>query len=223
MNESRQERGQRQREHIAAAAHRLFVERGFERTSYQDIAAAAGVDRSLVQYYFPKKDGLILGLMDLILRTAENAARAHSTGADVFVQLHLVAQVYFGFLLDPPSRPLTRDIVASRRLTDEVILFDEDWLRERLDLAVSAWPRFSDDMTMAVGGAYELCYQAIAHGRELDARDLSRRLLLAFMASAGKDHARSRTALSAFQLEDEPLREAIAIVRSTCLSGGETQ
>lgn len=213
---SRAERAQTQRLFIAGAAHRLFLDQGFERTSYQDIAVATGLERTLVQYYFPKKEGLVISLMDRALRAAERAAAPHSPPEGVFVQLYLVAQVYFGLLLDPRTRALALDVVSSRRMTDEIILFDEGWLRERLDDEVDNWSQFTDDMTMAVGGAYELCYQALANDRELDSRDLSLRLLVAFMASAGIGSADAGATLSASRLDDGELREAVTRVVDSC-------
>jgi len=219
VTQTRAERARHQREHIAGAAHRLFLDRGYEATSYQDIATAAGIERNLVQYYFPKKDGLVLGLLDTLLRAAERAVAPHSAGQDVFVHLHQVAQVYFGFLLDERVRALTLDVVSSRRMTDEIILFDETWLRERLGPAVGSWSQFTQDMTMAVGGAYELCYQSLAHHTELDARDLSTRLLLAFMASADQDLPAARTLLARSRLDDAAFRAAINAVHRAGADG----
>jgi AcrR family transcriptional regulator len=47
------------REQLLAAAERLFAERGFARVSVRVIAAEAGVNWSLVGYYFRGKDGLL--------------------------------------------------------------------------------------------------------------------------------------------------------------------
>jgi AcrR family transcriptional regulator len=47
------------REQLLAAAERLFVERGFAGVSIRTIAAVAGVNWSLVGYYFRGKDGLL--------------------------------------------------------------------------------------------------------------------------------------------------------------------
>lgn len=47
------------RELLLAAAERLFAERGFAATSVRMIAAEAGVNWSLVGYYFRGKDGLL--------------------------------------------------------------------------------------------------------------------------------------------------------------------
>ena len=219
VGESRAERARRRRGGIAGAAHRLFLERGYERTSYQDIADSAGVERNLVQYYFPKKDGLVIGLMDVALRGAERAASRYDPGDDDFLRLHLVAQVYFGFLLDERVRSLTFDVVSSRRMTDEIILFDEEWLRDRLDSDAVRASDFTDDMTMAVGGSYELCYQALANGRELDPRDLTTRMLVAFMASLDEDAIAARIRLDAHRLSDDELGIAVQEVLNACLHG----
>jgi AcrR family transcriptional regulator len=47
------------REQLVAAAERLFAERGFAGVSVRTIAAEAGVNWSLVGYYFRGKDGLL--------------------------------------------------------------------------------------------------------------------------------------------------------------------
>ena len=47
------------REQLVTAAERLFAERGFAAVSVRMIAAAAGVNWSLVGYYFRSKDGLL--------------------------------------------------------------------------------------------------------------------------------------------------------------------
>ena len=47
------------REQLVAAAARLFAERGFAGVSVRTIAAEAGVNWSLVGYYFRGKDGLL--------------------------------------------------------------------------------------------------------------------------------------------------------------------
>lgn len=66
------ERSRASREAVLAAARRTFAERGYERTTVRVVAAAAGVDPSMVIRYFGSKDGLFaaavqvdLGLPDL--------------------------------------------------------------------------------------------------------------------------------------------------------------
>jgi len=54
----RAEQRRRTEARILAAASRLFVERGYERTTIRSIAGAAGVDGGLVMHYFGSKQGL---------------------------------------------------------------------------------------------------------------------------------------------------------------------
>jgi AcrR family transcriptional regulator len=55
---SRAEQRRRTEERILAAAARLFVERGYERTTIRGVAQAAGVDAGLVMHYFGSKQEL---------------------------------------------------------------------------------------------------------------------------------------------------------------------
>ena len=55
---SRAEQRRRTEARILAAASRLFVERGYERTTIREIARAASVDGGLVMHYFGSKQEL---------------------------------------------------------------------------------------------------------------------------------------------------------------------
>jgi AcrR family transcriptional regulator len=57
-------RGAENRERIVAAADRLFYERGFQATSFSDIAEVAGVPKGNFYYYFKTKDALLEGVID---------------------------------------------------------------------------------------------------------------------------------------------------------------
>lgn len=51
---------------IVAAATALFLERGFEATTMDDIAAAAGMSQRSMFRYFPTKGDIVLGKLDLL-------------------------------------------------------------------------------------------------------------------------------------------------------------
>ena len=53
------------RERIAVAARSLFAELGYERTSFRQIAAAAGVDPALVVHFYGSKEDLFRDVMVL--------------------------------------------------------------------------------------------------------------------------------------------------------------
>ncbi|WP_399882144.1 TetR/AcrR family transcriptional regulator [Streptomyces sp. BBFR51] len=51
------------RESIVSAAHTLFLERGYRRTTLRAVAGAAGVDPALIGYHFGSKKGLFADVM----------------------------------------------------------------------------------------------------------------------------------------------------------------
>ena len=57
-------KGQQVRERIVDAANRLFYERGFNRTSFSDIADAADIPRGNFYYYFKSKDEILGAVID---------------------------------------------------------------------------------------------------------------------------------------------------------------
>jgi AcrR family transcriptional regulator len=64
------------RDAIARAADRLFYEKGYEATSFGDIAAAVGISRGNFYYHFRSKDEILEAVIDLRLEsTAEMLSR----------------------------------------------------------------------------------------------------------------------------------------------------
>jgi TetR/AcrR family transcriptional regulator, regulator of mycofactocin system len=61
-------RKQQTRERLEDTSLRLFAERGFERTTVDDLAAAAGVGRRTIFRYFPSKNDIVFGALDERLR-----------------------------------------------------------------------------------------------------------------------------------------------------------
>jgi AcrR family transcriptional regulator len=64
---------------LVRAAYRLIGERGVHRVSLEEIAAAAGVSKSLVLYHFKSRENLVLATMEWVL--TEVAARIRSAVA----------------------------------------------------------------------------------------------------------------------------------------------
>jgi TetR/AcrR family acrAB operon transcriptional repressor len=56
--------GDESRRRILDAAEQLFAEKGFERTSFVDIAARSGISRGSIPWHFKNKDGLLLAVVD---------------------------------------------------------------------------------------------------------------------------------------------------------------
>lgn len=88
---------------IVAAGDRLFQERGFENTSFQDLADASGVPKGNFYHYYRSKDDVLdaviayrVGLLDDLIRQVEERA------GDPFKRILELAAA----LLDGPSQPL---------------------------------------------------------------------------------------------------------------------
>lgn len=61
------EKGSANRDRIIAAANTLFYEQGYNRTSFSDIAEAAGLPRGNFYYYFRSKEDILAAVIDLRL------------------------------------------------------------------------------------------------------------------------------------------------------------
>lgn len=58
------EKGQSNRQRIVAAADRLFYQKGYNQTSFSDIAQAAGLSRGNFYYYFKTKDAILEAVIE---------------------------------------------------------------------------------------------------------------------------------------------------------------
>ena len=56
--------GEESRRRILDAAEELFAEKGFDKTSFVDIAARSGISRGSIPWHFKNKDGLLLAVVD---------------------------------------------------------------------------------------------------------------------------------------------------------------
>jgi AcrR family transcriptional regulator len=92
---------------IADAAKRLFVERGFEATTIDDIAAAVGMSQRSVFRYFATKEEIVLGKFDLVVDDMLNALRQRPSGEEVWTSLRHV----LGVLVSASETPGQQELV----------------------------------------------------------------------------------------------------------------
>lgn len=103
----------RSREAILEAAERLFAERGFDRTSLSEIAAAAALSRGTPSYFFGSKEGLYIAVLERAFTQREQATReafvplldwAHDdAGGSLRDTLRSAVDGYLAFLLSQPN------------------------------------------------------------------------------------------------------------------------
>ncbi|WP_329580231.1 TetR/AcrR family transcriptional regulator [Kitasatospora sp. NBC_01250] len=84
----REQKKQRTREHLAATALRLFLERGFDEVSVVDVAAAAQVSKPTLFRYFPSKEDLLLDRFADHQGEAARVVRARPAGQTPVQALH---------------------------------------------------------------------------------------------------------------------------------------
>jgi AcrR family transcriptional regulator len=119
------------REEILRAARERFGEAGFSGTSLRSIAALAGVDVSLIPYYFGNKSGLYAATLELQLDPRAKLAAVFSGGLDGVGErlastiLHLIddevtGPVFLSLIRSAVTEGAARDAVHT--LVDDVIL-----------------------------------------------------------------------------------------------------
>ena len=105
------DRGEREkadsRELLLAAALRLFAARGLNGTTVKEIAEEAGVNVSLVSYYFQGKEGLFVACLkpfgSSLLATAERVLKPASTREEFEVRLTLFIEEFLEAHLKQPE------------------------------------------------------------------------------------------------------------------------
>ncbi|MFE4974292.1 TetR/AcrR family transcriptional regulator [Kitasatospora sp. NPDC056651] len=77
----------RTREAISHAATRLFIERGFDRTTIAEVAAAAGVAKMTVTNHFPRKEDLFFDLHEELAGRLAGAVAERAPGESALAAL----------------------------------------------------------------------------------------------------------------------------------------
>ncbi|MFI0353034.1 TetR/AcrR family transcriptional regulator [Actinomadura sp. 9N407] len=75
------------RENISHQATRLFLERGFDRVTIADVAAASQVAKMTVTNYFPRKEDLALDLQDVFVNSLARTVRERRAGESALAAL----------------------------------------------------------------------------------------------------------------------------------------
>lgn len=107
-------RGEETRAALAAAALKLFGDKGFDATSTREIAAEAGVNIAMIAYHFGGKEGLRAACADFVggrMREIFGAAGAipAETEAQARAALMTLARALIrGVVADEAARPLAR-------------------------------------------------------------------------------------------------------------------
>ncbi|MFF5037818.1 TetR/AcrR family transcriptional regulator [Nocardia salmonicida] len=147
---------QQTREQISDRATALFLERGFDRVTIAEVAAAADVAKMTVTNYFPRKEDLALDLGEVYIGQLAAIVRDREPGQSALAALrhaYLTAVAAHDQLIGFSGEPFARMIADSPALTARVRDFNDD---REVALAVALATETgaaSDDITPRVAAA----------------------------------------------------------------------
>ncbi|MFE9787478.1 TetR/AcrR family transcriptional regulator [Nocardia salmonicida] len=120
---------QQTREQISDRATALFLERGFDRVTIAEVAAAADVAKMTVTNYFPRKEDLALDLGEVYIEQLAAIVRDREPGQSALAALrhaYLTAVAAHDRLIGFSGEPFARMIADSPALTARVRDFNDD-------------------------------------------------------------------------------------------------
>jgi AcrR family transcriptional regulator len=123
------EREEATRQRILKAARQVFVEKGLDRASIDDVVAACGLSVGAIYNYFPNKDELIRASIEAAFREESAAVLADTqAGGSVSEMLDRAVRGWWKYTMEAPGgpaflaeawaevsrRPLIRELMARR-------------------------------------------------------------------------------------------------------------
>lgn len=176
---------------IRAAVWQSFLTTGYEKTTFSDIAKLTGLNRSIVQYYFPKKELFSTLVMAELADTVAQTVRKEWPAANRLVQHYYASQLYFEVVLQPVLQPLLLKLLTNRKLTTEAmynqIIWSVDALTDQIDEAVLK-ARYLE-VVEVWGGIAEVMYYSLAHQQTIHVQPYLPKLLSLIADIAGYDAA----------------------------------
>ncbi|MEV4000693.1 TetR family transcriptional regulator [Actinomadura sp. NPDC049753] len=146
------------RAELAELALGLFIERGYERTTVEDIAAAAGLSKRSFFRYFPTKEDVLFGDVDDLAERVADDIRSRPCDGDAWACLHAVLRDW-----EPRIHAAQRDLTGMRLIETTPALRarlhqKRDELRDRISAALRERPgapldTFTADLLTAAAGA----------------------------------------------------------------------
>lgn len=198
---------------IQEQAWRLFHARGYDAATYAAIAEACGISRNLVQYHFPKKELLAIGLMDRVLEEAEAALRVEAAdGGNEFSAMCATGTCYFEFFLqDAGWCAFLLDIISSRSLTESVLAFNASWAFERVgEPEGGELDEVMRTVIISMGGFYELLYYCLKNDKPIEVGREIRAVMRAFICALGRSEQKADALLDAGAVDGERIARAVA-------------
>ena len=105
------ERWDARREQIFSVGARLFAEKGYERTSLQEVADLLGVTKPALYYYYPSKEQLLFEIMSFVMdRVLADITEVADSTLSPYDKLRELVGRYVGFF---SARPHEHTIMST--------------------------------------------------------------------------------------------------------------
>ena len=86
------EKGERRKKELLKIAYRMFIEKGYDNTSIDEIIAEAGIAKGTYYYHFPSKEATLEAVIDMMISEEAERAKAVIT-APVPVPQKIIAVI----------------------------------------------------------------------------------------------------------------------------------
>lgn len=174
-----------ERNRIRDVAFSVFSNKGFIDTSFSDVAKEASVSKSLVQYYFPKKEQFMADFIDRSMSAVQDIIKSDPdmNFEDPVDLLYAegYAQFYFALYNDKMLK-LAKDILRDRGNTETVVGFAMQWIMNHADIVdwsdENMLEQYRKTFTYVVGGAFDYIYACLSTDEEIDTKFIADTSLL---------------------------------------------
>lgn len=120
-----QEDAEKTRKAILDAGLKLFMEKGYNYTSMQDIAKEANVTRGAIYWHFKKKEDFVIAVADSIYQeTSEKVNKFFSQGTTLTEKISITLRNLGYWYLEDEQICLKRNVLSSLLITKNQTLID---------------------------------------------------------------------------------------------------
>ena len=196
------------RELITSEAFRLFMKEGYEETSYKKIADSCNTSRPIIQYYFPKKEMLAIQFLERVLELTQGYLEENKIlRNDHYIDLYLIIQVHFAFLLmNSDIKQFTQDFLASRKFTSNVAIMNSIWgLQFLKNPDKSNDKELFNNHLLILGGLFELIYYSLENKLNIDIQPYLLKTIIQYLTQLGPTHDEISSQLRPYMFDKKEL------------------
>lgn len=212
-------RNEEERTRLYRTALSLFVRKGYNAARISEIADAAGVEKSTVQYYFPKKSLFISRLLEEMLDAVMLKCEKHNIRSErPFVMLYYAGIAHLDLLAHSEEmQKITPDILADRTLTDSLIATEIRWSQEHFPSAGDP-DRLALGIRMTMGGLYEELWHEMEEEQSVDVWSLTESAMYVVTTLLGYSQEERTSIFAESNVSAEILAQVVEEVRKSIFS-----